>query len=115
MRIALISLLLSSLPSAAAAPNLEARRTSEKVQLDGQLNEPAWQSAPAFDGFVESFPVAGKAGDPKTLVRVLYDDEFIKSCRDRIQLVRERYTWETVLAPLVEFCRNPRPAADRSS
>ena len=27
--------------------------------------------------------------------------------------MRERFTWENVLAPLVEFCRNPRPAADR--
>jgi hypothetical protein len=28
-------------------------------------------------------------------------------------VVRERFTWDVVLAPLVEFCRSPRPAADR--
>ncbi|MET0134579.1 MAG: glycosyltransferase family 4 protein, partial [Kibdelosporangium sp.] len=49
----------------------------------------------------------------EALEKVLYDDEFARDCRGRIEAVRERYTWETVLAPLVEFCRNPRPAADR--
>jgi hypothetical protein len=57
------------------------------------------------------------AEDPDALAaaleNVLYDAEFSKACQDRIELVRERYTWETALAPLVEFCRNPRPAADR--
>jgi GT2 family glycosyltransferase/glycosyltransferase involved in cell wall biosynthesis len=47
------------------------------------------------------------------LEKVLYDEEFVQACRDRIGIVRDRFTWETVLAPLVEFCRNPRPAADR--
>jgi GT2 family glycosyltransferase/glycosyltransferase involved in cell wall biosynthesis len=57
------------------------------------------------------------AEDPDALAaaleNVLYDAAFSKGCQDRIELVRERYTWETALAPLVEFCRNPRPAADR--
>lgn len=47
------------------------------------------------------------------LERVLYDEEFARAARERIAVVRERYTWETVLAPLVAFCRNPMPAADR--
>ncbi|MEU7478925.1 glycosyltransferase [Lentzea sp. NPDC042327] len=47
------------------------------------------------------------------LETVLYDEEFAAGCRERIAVVRERYTWETALAPLAEFCRNPRPAADR--
>ena len=47
------------------------------------------------------------------LERVLYDAEFAASCRERIEAVRERFTWESVLAPLTEFCRDPRPAADR--
>jgi GT2 family glycosyltransferase/glycosyltransferase involved in cell wall biosynthesis len=49
----------------------------------------------------------------EALERVLYDEEFARGCRERIARVRERFTWETTLAPLVEFCRNPRPAADR--
>ncbi|ANZ37860.1 glycosyl transferase [Lentzea guizhouensis] len=47
------------------------------------------------------------------LEKVLYDEEFAAACRERIAVVRERFTWETALAPLAEFCRNPRPAADR--
>ncbi|WP_043721932.1 glycosyltransferase [Kutzneria sp. 744] len=49
----------------------------------------------------------------EALERVLYDEEFADGCRERIAVVRERYTWDVVLAPLVEFCRAPRPAADR--
>ncbi|WP_373290031.1 glycosyltransferase [Longimycelium tulufanense] len=55
--------------------------------------------------------------DPRALStaleNVLYDAEFAAGCRDRIAVVRERFTWENVLSPLVAFCRDPRPAADR--
>jgi GT2 family glycosyltransferase/glycosyltransferase involved in cell wall biosynthesis len=47
------------------------------------------------------------------LEKVLYDTEFAAAARERIAVVRERFTWETALAPLVSFCRNPSPAADR--
>lgn len=55
--------------------------------------------------------------DPDALAdalrKVLYDEEFAEQCRERIAHVREQFTWESVLAPLTEFCRNPRPAPDR--
>jgi glycosyltransferase involved in cell wall biosynthesis len=54
---------------------------------------------------------AGALAD--ALDRVLYDTEFAAGCRERIAAVRERFTWERVLAPLVDYCRSPRPAADR--
>ncbi|MBC6448410.1 glycosyltransferase [Actinokineospora xionganensis] len=47
------------------------------------------------------------------LERVLYDAEFAAACQERIAAVRERFTWENVLAPLTAFCRDPRPATDR--
>ncbi|MFF5990311.1 glycosyltransferase [Prauserella flavalba] len=47
------------------------------------------------------------------LERCLYDTEFAQACRERIERVAQRYTWPVVLEPLVEFCRDPRPAADR--
>jgi GT2 family glycosyltransferase/glycosyltransferase involved in cell wall biosynthesis len=47
------------------------------------------------------------------LDRVLYDSDFAASCRERIARVREEFTWERALAPLVEYCRNPYQAADR--
>jgi glycosyltransferase involved in cell wall biosynthesis len=47
------------------------------------------------------------------LENVLYDAEFAAAARERIAVVREQFTWETALAPLVSFCRNPSPATDR--
>ena len=65
----------------------------------------------------EGLGVVVPAEDPEALAaaleRVLYDAEFAAACRERIAAVRERFTWESVLAPLAEFCRDPRPAADR--
>ncbi|MGH3836289.1 MAG: glycosyltransferase [Pseudonocardiaceae bacterium] len=65
----------------------------------------------------ENLGVVVPAGDPSTLAaalqRVLYDDAFAAGCRERIAAVAQRYTWEAALAPLVEFCRHPRPAPDR--
>ncbi len=47
------------------------------------------------------------------LEKVLYDDDFAAAARENIARVRPSFTWETVLAPLVEFCRDPRTAPDR--
>ena len=65
----------------------------------------------------EGLGVVVPAEDPDALAaaleRALYDQEFATAARERIAVVRERFTWETVLAPLVSFCRNPSVAADR--
>ncbi|HEV2784720.1 MAG TPA: glycosyltransferase [Actinophytocola sp.] len=65
----------------------------------------------------EGLGVVVPAEDPAALAdaleRVLYDEDFAHAARERIAAVRERFTWETVLAPLTAFCRDPRPAADR--
>jgi glycosyltransferase involved in cell wall biosynthesis len=55
--------------------------------------------------------------DPQALAdaleRAMYDEEFAAGCRERIAVVRERFTWERVLEPLTSYVRSPRPAADR--
>jgi GT2 family glycosyltransferase/glycosyltransferase involved in cell wall biosynthesis len=65
----------------------------------------------------EALGVVVPAGDAQALAealeRCLYDEEFIATCRENLIKVAERFTWPVVLAPLVEFCGNPRPAADR--
>ena len=43
---------------------------------------------------------------------VLYDAEFAERCRANIERVRERFFWERVLEPLVDFVRSPHRAAD---
>jgi glycosyltransferase involved in cell wall biosynthesis len=47
------------------------------------------------------------------LERVLYDDEVAAESRAAIDVVREQFRWDNALRPLVEFCRDPQPAADR--
>ncbi|MGH3977964.1 MAG: glycosyltransferase, partial [Pseudonocardiaceae bacterium] len=65
----------------------------------------------------EQLGIVVPAGDPgalaDALARVLYDTGFTAGCRERMVAVAQRYTWETALAPLLEFCRHARPAADR--
>lgn len=65
----------------------------------------------------ERLGVVVPAEDPGALAaaleKVLYDEDFAAECTERISAIRERFTWETVLDPLLRFCRNPRPAADR--
>ncbi|QWF79264.1 glycosyltransferase [Amycolatopsis sp. CA-230715] len=65
----------------------------------------------------ERLGVVVPAEDPEALAdaldRALYDTEFAAGCRERIADVATRFTWPKALEPLVEFCRDPRPAADR--
>ncbi|QQQ75700.1 glycosyltransferase [Saccharothrix sp. 6-C] len=65
----------------------------------------------------ENLGVVVPSEDPDALAdaleKVMYDTAFAAGCVERIAAVRERFTWENVLAPLTGFCRNPRPAADR--
>ena len=64
----------------------------------------------------EGLGVVVPAEDPDALADalalVLYDREFAAKCRQRIEAIRDQFTWPKVLAPLVEFCREPRRAAD---
>jgi GT2 family glycosyltransferase/glycosyltransferase involved in cell wall biosynthesis len=48
----------------------------------------------------------------EALERTLYDDEFAATCRSAVDRVRDDYTWETALRPLLQFCRAPRRAPD---
>ena len=54
--------------------NLEAVRIREKISLDADLNEPAWQSAPTATDFLFSWHTPGKPATEKTVVKILYDD-----------------------------------------
>ena len=49
------------------------RRTGD-IRLDGKLDEPDWQRAPAATDFTQSYPTPGARAPDQTDVRVLYDD-----------------------------------------
>lgn len=65
----------------------------------------------------ERLGVVVPAEDPDALAealkRALYDADFAAGCVERIAVVAQRFAWPRALEPLVEFCRDPRPAADR--
>ena len=46
------------------------------------------------------------------LYRLLDDDELRQRCRANTVELAAEYRWSKVLAPIVEFCRNPAPAPD---
>ena len=46
------------------------------------------------------------------LEEMLFDEDAASLARASVASFAGRYTWSTVLAPLVEFCRHPRRAAD---
>jgi len=46
------------------------------------------------------------------LEALLYDEQAIKSAAAHVARVRDRFTWSSTLAPLVDFCAAPKRAAD---
>ncbi len=86
---AILLLLLAASPALAQArkefpPELElirtahaARRTGGPIQLDGRMDEPAWQAAPLEDDFRQVSPVEGAPASVHTAFRVLWDDEYL--------------------------------------
>jgi len=62
---------------AAAAPALQAVRATEPPQIDGRLDEPAWNGASIATDFVQFQPDPGAPASERTEVRVLYTDNAI--------------------------------------
>ena len=52
-------------------------RISEKIILDGKLNEPAWKNAQKENDFMQYDPTAGASPTEKTEVRIVYNDEYL--------------------------------------
>jgi hypothetical protein len=50
-------------------------RATGTIELDGRLDESAWQSAPVTDSFTQINPDEGKPASQRTEVRVVYDDQ----------------------------------------
>lgn len=54
-------------------PSVDATRTTERVKVDGVLDEAAWANAPVIDRFIQWEPLSGQPASDRTEVRVLYD------------------------------------------
>lgn len=64
-----------SAPAAAAAPacRLTAVRADRAPVVDGDVSDPAWETAPALGDFIQYEPVRGRPSPFRTEARVLYD------------------------------------------
>lgn len=47
------------------------------------------------------------------IIDMVCDDSARQTATDNLRVVREEFMWSRALAPLVEFCADPKPAADR--
>src|SRR5437762_6246139 len=72
----MLIVILLFLPGVLSAqnPTLHAVRTSEKIVIDGVLNDKTWESAPPATEFTQRDPNEGKAPTEKTELRIAYDD-----------------------------------------
>ena len=73
------------------------------------------------DGFADlvrdrGLGLAVPPGDARALAdairSVLYDDRINESARREVGRARADFEWSAVLAPLIDFCASPKPAAD---
>lgn len=69
----------------------------------------------AREGLGLVVPAEDEGALADALERILFDEEFRETAKANLRRVREEYTWPRVLAPLVSFVADPRPAADRIS
>ena len=61
--------------SARLERRLKPLKTSERITVDGELNEPAWNQTEAATNFTQTEPETDQAASQKTVVRVLYDQD----------------------------------------
>jgi len=72
---ALVAVILASIVAPAlAADDLRAVRVTQAPRLDGLLDDTAWTSVPAIDGFRMVEPRPGEDPSERTEARVVYDD-----------------------------------------
>ncbi|NCA20388.1 MAG: hydrolase, partial [Crocinitomicaceae bacterium] len=56
---------------------IEALHISEKIHIDGNLNEISWKAAKSVNGFTQIKPVPGKASARETKVAMLYSHDAV--------------------------------------
>jgi hypothetical protein len=67
-------------------PRMTAVRTSAVPNIDGELQDAAWQQAVPTGAFTQKFPNEGQAPSESTELRVLYDDAAIYVAFDCVQV-----------------------------
>jgi Domain of unknown function (DUF5916) len=57
--------------------NIEIRKATGPIKIDGILDEPAWMDADSAYNFMQQFPTDSLLSESPTVARILYDDQFI--------------------------------------
>ncbi|MHB1535453.1 MAG: glycosyltransferase [Acidimicrobiales bacterium] len=78
------------------------------VATDGD----AFASIIADEGLGAVVPTGDAASLAEAMFRLLDDVEMAAECRKNAERVRVRFSWSTVLGPLMDFCRLPHRAPD---
>jgi GT2 family glycosyltransferase/glycosyltransferase involved in cell wall biosynthesis len=65
------------------------------------------------EGLGASVPERDQVALANVLEEYLYNDRSRQRARKNVERIRQEFTWQQTLAPLVEFCRNPVRAADK--
>ncbi len=53
------------------------KKTNEKIKIDGLLDEAVWNSVSATGDFYQKYPNLSEGANPKTEVRLCYNDQFL--------------------------------------
>ena len=86
--LALASLIVfPPLDSHASSRTVTVAHTDDDLQIDGFLQDPAWDFAPPTGDFVQQRPATGEASTATTTVRLLYDEEALYVGLDRKSVV----------------------------
>jgi len=73
---------------ATKAHELNIKRSTDKILVDGILNEASWQQAEPASNFHQSFPTDTADAISTTIVKVTYDDQFLyigATCIDTVE------------------------------
>ena len=57
------------------APVATAQRTTGTIHVDGRLDEPDWERAPAIGPLTQREPLEGREATERTDVRILFDEQ----------------------------------------
>ncbi len=71
------SVMAQSTEQTATPPRLEVPRISGSIELDGDLNDPAWRSAARVTDFTQFLPVDNVPPPVETEVLIAYDDSYL--------------------------------------
>jgi hypothetical protein len=70
-------LLVFSISLFSQEKSIPAIKATSIPQIDGNLNDVAWQNAPEATDFIQNYPSTGKPASQKTTVKIIYDNTAI--------------------------------------